>query len=101
MSGTGREKTTGPTQAPGQKPEPKEARPGGEFRPRFGGRGHGPGRGIGMPFDKPKDFGGTLRRLMEYLKPHKLQLLAVIFMSIHRFWHCRPENHGKSHNCTV
>lgn len=82
MSGTGREKTTGPTQAPGQKPEPKEARPGGEFRPRFGGRGHGPGRGIGMPFDKPKDFGGTLRRLMEYLKPHKLQLLAVIFMSI-------------------
>ena len=35
-----------------------------------------------MPLEKAKDFKGTLKRLMEYLKPHRLQLLAVVLMSI-------------------
>ncbi|HXL05100.1 MAG TPA: ABC transporter ATP-binding protein, partial [Bacillota bacterium] len=35
-----------------------------------------------MPGEKPKDFKGTLKRLMEYLKPYRLQLLAVVLMSI-------------------
>ena len=35
-----------------------------------------------MPLEKAKDFRGTLKRLMEYLKPHRLQLTAVVIMSI-------------------
>lgn len=35
-----------------------------------------------MPLEKAKDFKGTLKRLMEYLKPHRLQLAAVVLMSI-------------------
>ncbi|MGG1678575.1 ABC transporter ATP-binding protein [Neobacillus sp. NRS-1170] len=51
--------------------------------PRFGpgGRGFGPG-GMGMPVQKAKDFKGTLKRLIGYLKPHKLQLLAVLVTAI-------------------
>jgi ATP-binding cassette subfamily B protein len=35
-----------------------------------------------MSFEKAKDFKGTLKRLMGYLKPHRLQLIAVVIMSI-------------------
>ena len=35
-----------------------------------------------MPLEKAKDFKGTLKRLTEYLKPYKLQLVAVVLMSI-------------------
>lgn len=50
--------------------------------------GVGPGRGgpmgphMGMPVEKAKDFKGTMRRLMMYLKPHKVQLIAMVIMSI-------------------
>ncbi len=41
---------------------------------------HGPGmRG---PAEKAKDFKGTLKRLIGYLKPFKLQLLLVLFLAI-------------------
>lgn len=54
---------------------------------RFGGPrpGHGPGPGgpgMGMPVEKAKDFKGTLKRLIRYLRPHKYQLVAVFVMAI-------------------
>lgn len=49
--------------------------------------GHGPKggfgpRGMGMPVQKAKDFKGTLKRLIQYLKPHKYQLLLVLLTAI-------------------
>lgn len=48
------------------------------------GPGVGPGGpgGMGRPVEKAKDFKGTLRRLIRYLSPHKLLLLAVLFMAV-------------------
>lgn len=46
-----------------------------------GGFGGGP-HGMGMPVQKAKDFKGTLKRLISYLKPYKLQLLAVLITAI-------------------
>ncbi|GIP21872.1 ABC transporter ATP-binding protein [Paenibacillus sp. J22TS3] len=54
-------------------------------RPAGGGfgRGHGPGGpGMVMPGEKAKDFKGTLRRLLSYLRPHRGQILAVIGMAV-------------------
>ena len=47
------------------------------------GPGHGPGGGnMMMMGQKAKDFKGTLRRLLTYLKPRRNQLLAVFFAAI-------------------
>ncbi|MGG4483725.1 ABC transporter ATP-binding protein [Paenibacillus illinoisensis] len=48
-----------------------------------GGPGH-PGSGMGMrpPGEKPKDFKGTLRRLIKYLQPHRYRLLGVLVAAI-------------------
>lgn len=58
----------------------------------WGGPGRGPGRGpgaggpgshmMGMPVQKAKNFKGTLKRLLGYLKPHRVQLLAVMLTAI-------------------
>jgi ATP-binding cassette subfamily B multidrug efflux pump len=56
------------------KPETKSGPPRGMFR---GGR-----HGMGMPAEKPKDFKNTLKRLVGYLKPHKIQLIAVFITAI-------------------
>ena len=45
-------------------------------------RGHGPGRGMGMPAEKAKDFKGTVKRLFGYLKPYKTKLSFVVVASI-------------------
>lgn len=51
-------------------------------------RGQGPkppgpgGPGISMPAEKAKDFKGTLKRLIRYLRPHKYQLAAVLIMAV-------------------
>ncbi|NKI24533.1 ABC transporter ATP-binding protein [Paenibacillus dendritiformis] len=37
---------------------------------------------MGMPMEKAKDFKGTLKRLVGYLKPRKYQLIAVLAMAI-------------------
>ncbi|MED4226869.1 ABC transporter ATP-binding protein [Neobacillus cucumis] len=61
----------------------KNQRPGfgsGPQRPGLGG-GFGP-RGMGMPVQKAKDFKGTLKRLVVYLKPYKLQLISVLITAI-------------------
>ncbi|MBA9084741.1 ATP-binding cassette subfamily B protein [Fontibacillus solani] len=53
--------------------------------------GRGPGHPAGIPggphgagrvVEKAKDFKGTLKRLIQYLKPHKYQLLSVLCMAI-------------------
>ena len=43
-------------------------------------RGHGPA--MGRPVEKAKDFKGTLRRLLKYLKPRRIQLSVVIIFAI-------------------
>ncbi|OPA79449.1 ABC transporter [Paenibacillus selenitireducens] len=50
-------------------------------KPRGGGMG-GPGMGMGMPVQKAKNFKGTLKRLVGYLKPRKYQLIAVLITAI-------------------
>lgn len=51
---------------------------------RHGGFGGGPGGGPGMrmPAEKAKDFKGTLRRLVRYLRPRQVQLIIVFVMAI-------------------
>ena len=48
------------------------------------GRGRGRGRGpvMGMAFEKPKDFKGTFKRLLAYLKPFNFQLIVVVTAAI-------------------
>ncbi|ACV63511.1 ABC transporter related [Desulfofarcimen acetoxidans DSM 771] len=58
-----------------------------EQRPLAGGSGGGFGRGpmggqMGMPVQKARDFKGTMKRLLGYLRPRKYRLLAVFIMSI-------------------
>lgn len=56
-----------------QKPKPPQ-------RPQAGQMG-GPPR-MSLPGEKPKDFKGTLRRLLSYLKPYRLQLLVVLIAAV-------------------
>lgn len=58
--------------------EQKNKRHGGFRGP---GGGHG-GPGMGMPVEKAKDFKGTLKRLIHYLKPRKVQLIVVLLMAV-------------------
>ncbi|NMB35473.1 MAG: ABC transporter ATP-binding protein [Firmicutes bacterium] len=39
-------------------------------------------RGLGQPVEKPKDFKGALKRLIGYLRPHKIRLIIVFFVAI-------------------
>ncbi len=65
--------------APAGGPPPQ----GGGMRP-----GGGPGRGgpmggmLSMPVQKPKDFKGTGRRLLGYLKPYRMQLVVVLLAAV-------------------
>jgi len=52
---------------------------GGHMRGPGGG---GPMGGFGMPVQKAKDFKGTLKRLIKYLKPHKINLIIVLIFAI-------------------
>ncbi|MDP1421972.1 ABC transporter ATP-binding protein [Peribacillus simplex] len=53
-------------------------------KPQGGGQvGHGPGGGnMMMMGQKAKDFKGTLRRLLTYLKPRRNKLISVFFAAI-------------------
>jgi ATP-binding cassette, subfamily B, multidrug efflux pump len=55
-----------------------------EMRPPQGpGQGgHGPGGMIGRPVEKAKDFKGTLRRLLQYLKPYTFRLVVIFLLTI-------------------
>ncbi|HOX17830.1 MAG TPA: ABC transporter ATP-binding protein [Spirochaetales bacterium] len=58
------------------------ARPG-QMLGRGPGAGRGPGgHGFGMPTEKAKNFKGTLRRLVGYLKPHRPAILLVFAMAV-------------------
>ena len=43
-------------------------------------RGNRGGHGVVMAGEKAKDFKGTTKRLLKYLKPHKVKLISVIFI---------------------
>jgi len=47
-----------------------------------GGMGRGPMGGMGGPVQKPKDFKGTFRQLLQYLRPYRLKLIIVILFAI-------------------
>jgi ATP-binding cassette subfamily B multidrug efflux pump len=54
-----------------------------EQKPQLGTRrGHGRGPMLAMPVEKPKDFRGTLTRLLRYLKPFHMQLIIVLLASL-------------------
>lgn len=64
-----------------QQPGQKSAASGQSHRrPRIGvGGGH---HGFGRPVEKAKDFRGTLRRLVRYVRPHYKQMMVVFVMAI-------------------
>ncbi len=45
-------------------------------------RGPGGGHAMGMPVEKAKDFKGTFRRLLSYIKPQRVSLIVVFIMAI-------------------
>ena len=47
-----------------------------------GPMGGGPMGGMGMPVEKPKNFGVTARRLVSYLRPHRTRLALVLLAAI-------------------
>jgi ATP-binding cassette subfamily B protein len=49
---------------------------------RGGGPGHGPGGGLGIPVEKAKDFKGTMRRFVGFLKPYRGSILLVFGLAI-------------------
>ena len=50
---------------------------------RRGGFGHGgPAGAIGRPVEKARDFRGTLRRLVGYLRPQLLKLISVFIFAL-------------------
>ena len=55
---------------------------GGQSRGPGGGPGIRMGMPLGRPVEKAKDFKGTLRRLLGYLRPHLAQLSIVFVMAI-------------------
>ncbi len=59
------------------------SRPGFPGRGPFGGRGP-MGRGPLMlgPVEKPRDFAGTIRKLVAYLGPHRLTILLVLLLTV-------------------
>ena len=57
-----------------------EKRPTSETQPR-GMMGQGGRRGM-MPGEKPKDFSGTVKRLLAYFKPEMIRLIIVVILTI-------------------
>ena len=45
-------------------------------------RGPGPMGGMGMPAEKPMNFGGTLRRLVGDMREHRLALIVSVLLGI-------------------
>ncbi|HHT51080.1 MAG TPA: ABC transporter ATP-binding protein [Eubacteriaceae bacterium] len=50
------------------------------IRPPMGGRG--PGHGMGIPVEKPKDFKGTFIRLFAYIRPYLGRIFIVLIAAI-------------------
>lgn len=47
-----------------------------------GSGGHGPGGMVGRPVEKAKDFKGTLKRLLGYLRPYTFRIVVVFILTI-------------------
>ncbi|BBI33010.1 ABC transporter ATP-binding protein [Cohnella abietis] len=69
--------------------EQRQEHQGASRGPASGGPGRGPMGGpmggmggMGMPVQKAKNFKGTLRRLMGYLRPQRFKLLAVLVTAV-------------------
>ena len=60
------------------RPGPPPGRPGGPGP----GRGPGGGRGPGRIVEKPKDFKGSMRRLIRYITAYRVQLVIVALFTI-------------------
>lgn len=59
--------------------ERRDTRPGGSHEGGFRGGPMGP---MGRPAEKAKDFKGTFRRLLGYLKPRRFRLLIVLLFAV-------------------
>jgi len=46
------------------------------------GRGPGSHRSMAIPVEKAKDFRGTLKRLLDYLKPHRVKLIIAFLAAV-------------------
>jgi ATP-binding cassette subfamily B protein len=68
--------------ARGPEMSPKQDQVKKPIRPQKRGGGHGPGMGIAMPAEKAKDFKGTVRRLLDFLKPYSLQLTILAIFTL-------------------
>jgi len=77
MSGTQHGGASSPQTPGGARPAP--AGPSFGFGP--GSRGPGPG-GVGMPAQKAKHFKATLKRLLQYMKPHRAAFAAVVLTAV-------------------
>jgi ATP-binding cassette, subfamily B, multidrug efflux pump len=62
-----------PAAGPGQPPG---------MGPRRGPGGHGGPMGFGAPVEKAKNFGGSMKRLVGFLKPHMTKLVVVFGLAI-------------------
>lgn len=51
-------------------------------RPKNGGMGGGPMGGMSRPVEKAKDFKGTLKRLLGYLRPQMFKFIIVFIFAI-------------------
>ncbi|HEY9060258.1 MAG TPA: ABC transporter ATP-binding protein [Pseudobacteroides sp.] len=49
---------------------------------QMGGHRGGPMGGFGMPVEKAKNFKGTFKRLLSYLRPHRVNLIVVLIFAI-------------------
>ena len=82
-------------------PQGPMGRPGRGGAMAMGGPGRGgPMGGFGMPVQKAKNFKGTLKRLIKYLKPHKINLIIVLIFAIAStaFTIAAPKITGKAMN---
>jgi ATP-binding cassette, subfamily B, multidrug efflux pump len=61
---------------------PGRGGPGGQRGGFGGGHGHGPMGGFGAPAEKAKNFKGSLKRLLGYLKPRTASLVSVFVLAI-------------------
>jgi ATP-binding cassette subfamily B protein len=61
---------------------PSSLPPGGGQRPRGPVGGFGPMMGGRGPVEKPKDFKGTMKKMIVYFKPHKVQLIIVFIFAV-------------------
>jgi ATP-binding cassette subfamily B protein len=59
-----------------------QGRPGQPRRGPGGGPGHGGPMGAMMPGDKARNFGGTMRKLVDYLAEYRLMMIVVFLFAI-------------------